>query len=194
MIKKRFKEMYLNDSQMRIWLPEQLRLEMNVVVCSLEQSLSSYLREFFVIYLYGVHALVEMKQNKTGIFYKPPQVEKTNSEFDTPSFSRARSVEFIPGLGKNIVPFKMFLNSQIKSDLQLLADKSEMALSQFVREILVSHFLGHTFWPERNQSFNLGQLQTANQWESGDLEANLVLDPCAKEEASLEGKIENLHL
>lgn len=187
-------DLLANNTTLRIWLPEPLRLAMDQVTQYLDTTLSKYLREFFVVYLYGNHALIDMFKNQTGIFYQPPKENKSDNDFDVPMFSRVRSVEFIPGLGKNIVPLKIFLNSQIKSDLQLLADKSEMALSQFVREILVSHFLGHTVWPERQQMLNTEHIAIANEWESGRLEADSIREPSTKEEASLEGKVEYLHL
>jgi len=175
-------------------LPESLRGAMDQVAQHLDTTLSKYLREYFVVYLYGNHALIDMYKNKTGIFYEPPKENILEDDFNTPMFSRVRSVEFIPGLGKNIVPFKVFLHAQIKADLQLLADKSEMALSQFVREILVSHVLGHTVWPERQQMLNTEHIAIANEWEYGHLKADSIREPSAKEEASLDGKVEYLHL
>lgn len=183
-----------NNAQLRIWLPESLRGAMDQVAQHLDTTLSKYLREYFVVYLYGNHALIDMYKNKTGIFYEAPKQKILEDDFNTPMFSRVRSVEFIPGLGKNIVPFKVFLHAQIKADLQLLADKSEMALSQFVREILVSHVLGHTVWPERQQMLNTEHIAIANEWESGHLEADSIREPSTKEEASLDGKVEYLHL
>lgn len=188
-------DLLANDAQLRIWLPEPLRNSMDLVSRHLDTTLSKYLREYLVVYLYGNHALIDMYNHQTGIFYSPPLPETiADEDYDTPMFSRVRSVEFIPGLGKNIVPFKIFLNAQIKSDLQLLADKSDMALSQFVREILVSHFLGHTVWPERHQVLKAEHIAVANQWESGELETHSIREPSDKDEARLEGKVESLHL
>ena len=187
-------DLLANNATLRIWLPEPLRLAMNQVTQYLDTTLSKYLREYFVVYLYGNHVLIDMYRNHTGIFYQPPNEATSDDGFNATMYSRVRSVEFIPGLGKNIVPLKIFLNAQIKSDLQSLADKSEMALSQFVREILVSHFLGHTVWPERQQMLKVEHITIANQWEAGDLEALSVRQPSAKEEAVLEGKVEVIYL
>ncbi|MEI2635819.1 MAG: hypothetical protein V9E92_03030 [Methylotenera sp.] len=187
-------DLLVNNAQLRIWLPEPLRVAMDQVAQHLDTTLSKYLREYFVVYLYGNHALMDMYKNQTGIFYKPPKENTLDDDFNTPMFSRVRSVEFIPGLGKNIVPFKIFLNAQIKTDLQKLADKSEMALSQFVREILVSHFLGHTVWPERQQMLIAEHIAIANQWESGHLEEHSIRAPSDQEEAALEGMIETIYL
>ena len=90
------------------------------------------------------------------------------------------------------MPLKLFLHEKMKADLQELADKAELPLSQFVREILVSHFLGHTVWPERNALWTLDQLNIAEGWELGTVEEDGITSPTEEEEAALEGKIEVL--
>ena len=188
-------DLLANDAQLRIWLPEPLRHSMDLVSRYLDTTISKYLREYFVVYLYGNHALIDMYNHQTGIFYKPPPIDSTEDKsHDTALFSRVRSVEFIPGLGKNIVPLKIFLNVQIKADLQTLADNSGVALSQFVREILVSHFMGHTAWPERQKILINIQNSIAVDWESGLLKASQVSNPTTREESKLEGKVEDIYL
>lgn len=185
------KNLYANDTEMRIWIPEPLNVAMKEATDFLNVKLSKHLRELLVIYLYGLHELLCMKESKTGIFHPEPPPEPRGSGV---MFSRARVVDYIPGLGKNIVPLKLYLHEKMKADLQELADKAELPLSQFAREILVSHFLGHTVWPERQQMLNTEHIAIANEWESGRLEADSIREPSTKEEASLEGKVEYLHL
>ena len=109
-------------------------------------------------------------------------------------FSRVHTVEFIPGLGKNIVPLKLYLHEKMKADLQVMANTSGIALSQFVREILVSHFLGHTVWPERKKLITKEQEALANSWEAGDIAVEFIRSPSPEEEAALLGKIETIIL
>ena len=78
----------------------------------------------------------------------------------------------------------------MKADLQVLADKAEMPLSQFVREILVSYFLGHMVWPERKQSLTAHQEALASGWESGRIKEDWIRSPSSEEETALQGKIE----
>lgn len=178
-----------NGSQLRIWLPESLKESMNLVFNHLETTVSRYLREYFVVYLYGNLELIDMQNHKTGIFYSPPFETKVYDSHDSPAFLRTHTVEYVPGLGKNIVPFKIYLNAQIKADLQMLADQSNLTLSHFVREILVSHFLGHTIWPERHQMLKIEHITIASHWESGELEAHSVDELNSKVENALEGKV-----
>jgi hypothetical protein len=104
-------------------------------------------------------------------------------------FSRARAVDYIPSLGKNIVPLKLFMHEKIKSDLQALSDKAGIPLSQFVREVLASHFLGHTVWPERQQLWTREQQEIADGWESGNVDAESISSPTSDKEAQLDGKV-----
>lgn len=184
------KNLYANDTEMRIWIPEPLNVAMKEATDFLNVKLSKHLRELLVIYLYGSHELLCMKESKTGIFHPEPPPEPRGSGV---MFSRARVVDYIPGLGKNIVPLKLYLHEKMKADLQLLADKAGVPLSQFMREILVSHFLGHTVWPERNVLWTREQLNIAEGWELGTVEEDRIGSPTAEEEAALEGKIEVLH-
>ena len=61
-----------NDAELRVWMPEPLKLAMDEVVQYLEKTVSEYLRDLFTVYLYGAHELLGMYENKTGVFYSPP--------------------------------------------------------------------------------------------------------------------------
>lgn len=186
-------ELHEVDAELRVWVSEPLKLAMREVSKRLDNTVSRYLRDFFVVYLYGAHELLCMIENKTGVFFSPPPPPSPDSD-EAILFSRVRSIEFIPGLGKNIVPLKLILNAKIKTDLQVLADKAGIPLSQFVREILVSHFLGHTVWPERKKLITKEQEALANSWEAGDIVVEFIKSPSPEEEAALLGKIETMIL
>ena len=183
-------DLYTNNAELRVWIPEPLNVAMKEATVYLQETLSTYLRQLLAVYLYGVHELLCMSENETGIFHPEPPPEPR--DYDV-VFSRARAVDYIPGLGKNIVPLKLFLHEKIKADLNVLADKAGLPLSQFVREILVSHFLGHTVWPERNALLTSGQQEVADGWEIGIIEEERVLSPSSEVEAALEGKVEVMH-
>lgn len=184
------KDLHANDAELRVWVPEPVKVAMQEVAEKLDIALSKYLRELFVVYLYGVHELLCMQDNQTGIYHpEPPPAPR---KLDAPMFSRARKVDYIPGLGKNIVPLKLFLHGKMKADLQELASKAGIPLSQFVREILVSHFLGHSVWPERKILWTSAQQSIAEGWEQCAIEVQQLRSPTQQEEDALEGKIEIL--
>lgn len=176
-----------NAAVLRLCLPSPLKSAMDECMDEMDVTAAKYLREFLVVYLYGAHELLRMKADKTGLYYVPPPEPDSGIRC-----SRARVVDCIPGLGKSIVPVKLHLHEKMKSDLESLAKAAGIPLGQFAREILVSHFLGHTVWPERKQVWTADQRKIADDWEDGKIEAHRVIGPAAEEEAALDGKVECL--
>ena len=167
-----------NEAVLRLWLPVPLKTAMDESLTEMDVTGAKYLREFFVVYLYGAHELLRMKAEKTGLYYEPPPVPRSEQVF----FSRAATVDCIPGLGKNIVAIKIKIPQKIKDDLDLLANSAGVPLGQFTRELLVSHFLGHTVWPERIAVWAQDEEKNATEWESGITEDETVyLDDWLKE-------------
>jgi len=63
-------------------------------------------------------------------------------------FSRTGRAITLPELVKIIEPLMIYVASKFKQDLQAAADIAEVPLSRFIREILISHLLGHTILKE----------------------------------------------
>jgi hypothetical protein len=177
-----------NDAELRLWLPVPLKSGMDECTAEMGITAAKYLREFLVVYLYGAHELLRMQFEKTGLYYAPPPAPPSRRVL----FSRAYSVDYIPGLGKNIAPIKLHLHKKMKADLESLATASGVPLGQFVRELLVSHFLGHTVWPERKQSWTADQQKIADDWEARKIEEHSVTEPSTEEEAAIQGKVEHI--
>ncbi|NOU24090.1 MAG: hypothetical protein HOO90_00985 [Methylotenera sp.] len=169
------------ESELRVWLPATIFVALVDMAAISNNHRSDYLRKFFTHYLYGAHEFERMRQAHTGAFYdvsKHPVdlLALKAREAQEPKIleSRVANIECLRGLGKNIIPLKIFLATKIKDDLQLLADKTAMPLSQFVREILISHLLGHTVWPERFPAWSKEQEQLATSWEAAEVEPELI--------------------
>ncbi|HCC53477.1 MAG TPA: hypothetical protein DEQ20_00910 [Desulfobulbaceae bacterium] len=158
-----------NDAELRVWLPEEGRAALDAIADRLDVVRAKYLREFLVTYLYGLHELLKMQTEQTGLYYVPPP----SNEPPLPLYSRARTEECIPGLGKNIVPLKLYLPQRMKDDLQTLGDRAGVPLSQFVREVLVAHFFGQAFWPDRLRNWFEDQERVVVELEQGVREAEI---------------------
>lgn len=143
---------------------------MNESIAVMDVTAAKYLREFFVVYLYGAHELLRMRAEETGLYYVPPPIPRTEQVF----FSRAATIDCIPGLGKNIVAIKIKIPQKIRDDLELLASRAGMPPSRYTRELLVSHFLGHTIWPERITVWAQDEEKNATDWENGIAESETV--------------------
>jgi hypothetical protein len=166
-------DLHSNSAELRLWLPAVVKLAMDECINEMEVSAAKYLREFFVIYLYGAHELLRMQRNKTGIYYKPPP-KLESSRGNSVMFSRSPTEDCVPGLGKNIIPIKLFLNEKIKIDLETLAKQAAIPLGQLARELIISHFLGHTIWPERNTSLLDEERRIAEEWVCGHIKEENV--------------------
>jgi hypothetical protein len=175
-------DLHLNDAELRLWLPVPVKHAINECLAEMNVNAAKYIREYFVVYLYGAHELLRMKADNTGLYFAEepkPVIEKPNqaNEISQPAeisenvinFSSNDAVESIPGLGKNIVPIKIFINAKIKADLEALAVMAKFPSGSFVRELLVSHFLGHTVWAERNPAWTAAQQKEADDWVEGKI-------------------------
>jgi predicted DNA-binding protein len=158
-----------NDAILRLWLPVPLKTAMDEATAAMGVTGAKYLREFLVVYLYGAHELLRMKEEKTGLYYVPPPAPRPEPipNRNQLLFSRAATVDCIPGLGKNIVATKIGIPQKIKDDLTSLAERAGVPLSRYTRELLVSHFLGHTIWPEKISFWVQAEEKIATDWESG---------------------------
>jgi len=156
-----------NKAVLRLWLPVPLKTAMDESMAEMDVTAAKYLRKFLVVYLYGAHELLRMKAEKTGLYYEPPPVPRSEQVM----FSRAAKFDCIPGLGKNILATKIHVPQKIKADLELLANRASVPLSRFTRELLVSHFLGHTVWPAKMTGWTQAEEQIATNWENGVVEA-----------------------
>jgi len=159
-----------NKAVLRLWLPVPLKVAMNQSLAEMGVTGAKYLREFFVVYLYGAHELLRMKAEKTGLYFVPPPAPDSGVRY-----SCAAQIDCIPGLGKNIVAIKIKIPQKVKDDLELLANRADIPLGQFTRELLVSHFLGHTVWPERIAVWAQNEEKNATDWENGIAEDETIL-------------------
>jgi hypothetical protein len=159
-----------NATVLRLWLPVPLKTAMDEAIAEMKVTSAKYLREYFVVYLYGAHELLRMKAEKTGLYFAPPPERCP----EPPLASRAPPYDCIPRLGKNIVAMKIQIPLKIKDDLVLLANRAGVPLSRYTRELLVSHFLGHTAWPERIAVWAQDEERIATDWENGITEGETV--------------------
>ena len=159
-----------NAAELRFFLPELCFQALKAMADERKTWISGYVREFFVVFLYGELTLRRMRKENSGIYYVPPPVERDGYDSGI-RFSRRHRTETVPGLGKNICPVKIFIPQRLKDDFQKAADISNMPLSTMVREALIAHFLGNRILLERYGSWTAGQQRIGEAWEMGELES-----------------------
>ena len=158
-----------NAAELRFFLPELCFKALKAMADERDTWVSGYVREFFIVFLYGELTLRRMRVENSGIFYVPP-----SKEFDLESQavqSRRGTTETVPGLGKNICPVKIFLPQRLKDDFQKAADISDKPLSLMVREALIAHLLGNRVLLERYGKWTEAEQRTGEAWETGRIES-----------------------
>lgn len=159
-----FEDLTQHDTAQKIWLPEPAAEAMKELAARNGDSMSEALRQMLAQHCYGVYAFVVMNEKIPGLF---------KETVSSAMFSRAREEEggkkrvstyWVPELGKNVSPIKLWIPARMRRDLQTLADHVGIPLSQYLREIVISRLLGHGTLPKRPEMLKAAPLPSADAW------------------------------
>lgn len=150
------------SEQLRVWLPDPAKIALDEITERAETSMTVYLIEYFVTYLYGQHELQRMRETRTGL-YEPKLLK---------ACAMAAGVPEQPNLGKNIFPIKMFVPKQIKVDLQSLADRIEVTLGEYVRSLICAHLFGQEYGLRNAFELSVAEDRSATEWECNAAEGS----------------------
>lgn len=158
-------DLHINSAELRFWIPDACKIALSEVRRERGQTAACWLREFFVAYLFGEHRLARMQTLKTGLYFDPGIVRFNSLRGGEGQLPRQ---ETLRGLGKNIVPIKLFLPARLKIDLANAALRAGMELSSFVRMTLVCRLLGHEVWHQHQGPWAYSdETAIALAWETG---------------------------
>lgn len=167
-----------DEAELRFWLPEACRTALDEVTSALDITEAFWLRIVFLMHLYGEHECRRMFAQKTD-FYAPSRTVSRKSSHRAVAFSVAPGPAdleglppepmawVVPDLGKNMWPIKVLVPEQLKQDLQRAATKVDVALSVYVRELLLARLLGHALDRSPFPHFSSETLRAGEAWESG---------------------------
>ena len=135
------------DTQIRLWLPDQARIGLEEVCARTGLSMTAYLTEHFGTYLFGVHELLRMRDAGSGLYADDQPASEI--EEDEPAFmlEDEEGPDFddpVPEMGKNIFALKIFLPRMIKAGLQHRANIAGVPLGRFVRAMICAHLFGRS--------------------------------------------------
>ena len=140
----------LQDEQLRIWLPDPAKIALIEICNRFGMSLTAYLTELFATYLYGIHEVMRMRDQQTGLYDTQDwqfasgdvsdgvDADDEDAMFDEP----------VPEMGKSIFALKIFLPSKLKNGLQQRADKANVPLGRFARAMICAHLFGRDVGPK----------------------------------------------
>jgi hypothetical protein len=159
-----FRDLGNHDIAMKFWLPEPA-LEALRELCSLNgDSVSESLRQLFATHCYGIYAFQFMNRKLPGLFKDPGQIMFSRGDSETPPGKKRVFTYWVPELGKNVMPVKVWVPVRMRDDLQILAAHVDLSLSQYVREIVISRLLGHGTLPFRPEMLKSLPLPAADDW------------------------------
>ena len=162
-----FSDLADHNMAMKFWLPEPALEALKELSAINGESVSEVLRQFFAHHCYGIYAFHLMKKKIPGLFKDPGQVKFSRASVDDPVGKKRVYTYWVPELGKNVMPIKVWVPTRIRNDLQKLATHVGLNLSQYVREIVISRLLGHGTLPSRPEMVAASPLQAAQEWCDG---------------------------
>lgn len=159
-----FSDLGNHDVAMKFWLPEPA-FDALREMCSLNgDSVSESLRQLFATHCYGIYAFQLMNKKSPGLFKDPEPIMYSRGGLDTPPGKKRAYTYWVPELGKNVMPVKVWVPGRMRDDLQILAAHVDLNLSQYVREIVIARLLGHGTLPIRPEMLKSVPLPAADDW------------------------------
>lgn len=159
-----FSDLAQHDTALKFWLPEPANEALKEICERAGDSMSEMLRRFLAQHCYGVYATEVMNSVVPGLFKDPAPVMFSRSFRDPPEGKVRIDTYWVPELGKNVIPIKVWIPARIRTDLESLAAHAEIKPSQYVREIVISRLLGHGMLPKRPQMLEAAPLPSADDW------------------------------
>lgn len=145
-----FSDLARHEAALKFWLPEPAEAALKDVCERNGESISDYLRQFFVVHCYGLYAYYAMIDAMPKLFRGDGGgVMYSRRSTPAPAGKIRVRTYWVVELGKNVAPVKLWLPGRVKRDLATLAEHAELTTSNYVREILVSRLLGHGMVPMR---------------------------------------------
>lgn len=163
-----FNDLARHDTAQKLWLPEPAAEAMKELAARNGDSMSEALRQMLAQHCYGVYAFVVMNEQIPGLFKEPDSspMYSTRAMRNKPEEEDKKRIStyWVPELGKNVAPIKLWIPARMRRDLQALADHVGIPLSQYLREIVISRLLGHGTLPKRPEMLEAVPLPSADAW------------------------------
>lgn len=139
----------LNDHNtvIKFWVPEV------ILQCIAEEnwkSISEATRDFFIEHCYGKQALKYLYEQEQAA------IQRKKEEPITAIYRMDYTVPYeLYNLGKNCCGIKLGCHSALKEALTTLAKLNKLSLSEYLRRILITHYLGNGFIFDFENQFKL---------------------------------------
>jgi hypothetical protein len=141
MTNRDFSELDDDKAALKFWIPESVEIIMDELSSKFDTSASDSYRQMLFVHLYGRYDL-------TGLLERQDHRFALNEEpFYSIDFTALANTVPTPE-EKSIADVKVWVPLKMKDDLQLLANRKGMKLSQYVRSVVMDQLLGHLPYSE----------------------------------------------
>lgn len=156
-----------NDVAVKFWVPEAVAEALDELRERERQPMSQLLRQYLIVHCYGIYGIRVMLEAEPLLFRdREVDSEIRFSRAFPPEGKKRVNTYFVPELGKNVAPIKLWIPQRLRDDLRILADHVELTLSQYLREIVISRLLGHGTLPLRPAMLKAAPTPAAEAWEN----------------------------
>lgn len=159
-----FRDFRQHDAALKFWLPEAANEALEEMAGRVGVSMSESLRQLFATHCYGIYAYQVMIEAIPGIFRESAPPMFSRRAVEPPVGKKRVETYWVPELGKNVMPVKVWIPKRMRGDLQLLANHVGIKLSQYVREIVIARLLGHGTLPMRPEMLKAEPLPAVEDW------------------------------
>lgn len=167
-----FSDLEKHDASLKFWIPEPAAVALKEIKKLRSESINETLLIFLLGHCYGFYF-------QQMLLYKHPEVYRDPDGLADVRFSnRQRSddhrepkrkpVYYVPELGKNIFPIKLWIPRRLKDDLERLAQHVNLTLSEYTREIVISRVFGHGMLPMRPKMLEVMDGSLADAWSESE--------------------------
>lgn len=151
-----------HDTAIKFWLPEPADEALREYAKYSGTGFSEMLREFFAGHCYGIYVMGLLRSPQDDALGGVPAVFRRSKAENRRKVRK--TTYWVPELGKNVAPVKIWVSKRLRDDLQALADHVNIPLSQYLREIAISRLLGHGMLPKRPEMLEAAPLTSAEDW------------------------------
>jgi hypothetical protein len=139
-----------HSASLKFWLSEPAYDALASLSSGQDTSVNEWLRGFFAMHCYGTYVISDLLKRNSKFFKNIDHgIRFSRASPSIPRGFISQPTYFVPELGKNVVPVKVWLADVQKADLKILAVHAKITLSEYCREIVTARMLGHGTLPMR---------------------------------------------
>lgn len=151
---RNFGDLFTCTEALKVWLPETVESQLGEVSCFLNISISDLIRQILFIHLYGRYDFLGYVERSLHHFKDPQTVvskamfsllddDVPDNECSLPGKKQESEPAPEPLKEKQIAATKVFLPERMKNDLLALAAKKIQPVSEYCRQVIITHLHGH---------------------------------------------------